>query len=644
MPDRPAAVAPVIVDTSRSPEASLRPVPLNAIRLTDEFWRPRQELNLDTTLKAQYLHLEKTGRLDNFRRVACDFDGEFQGIYFNDSDVYKWLEGASWTLANDPDAELAEMVVSVVALVERAQAPDGYLNTYFALERENQRWSNLRDMHELYCAGHLFQAAVAHSRATGSGRLLAVAQRFADLICATFGPRQGQIEGAPGHPEIEMGLVELARATGERRYLDQAAYFLGARGRGLIGGRAYHQDHVPFTEADRLAGHAVRALYLSAGAADIVAELGDGELRRALDRLWNRMVSRQMYVTGAVGARHEGEAIGADFELPNARAYAETCAGIANVMWAWRMLQISGEAAYADVMERALYNAALPGISLDGTAYFYVNPLAQDGIAEPGSVVHQREPWFGCACCPPNIARTIAQMPGYLYSVSDNLIWLHTYVANEARLSLPNGLTVELVQRTRYPWSGQIVIELLTPGEYGLNVRIPDWCQGGDLGDPPTLSINNAPCRSTVMPGQYITVRRTWAAGDSLCIQFPMGVRRVRAHPRIVENTGRVALMRGPLVYCLENADHEGIDLRDVRIPRDASFETTFRKDLLGGVQIIQAHGFVEEPADVWHTSAYQCAPSELRRSGRPTELTAIPYYAWANRGAGAMQVWIRED
>lgn len=644
MPDRPAAVAPVVVDTSRSPEARLRPVPLNAIRLTDKFWKPRRELNRNTTLKAQYLHLEKTGRLDNFRRVAGDFDGDFQGIYFNDSDVYKWLEGASWALATDLDAELAEMVASVVSLIERAQEADGYLNTYFALERGNQRWTNLRDMHELYCAGHLFQAAVAHSRVTGSERLLAVAQRFADLICATFGSRQGQIEGAPGHPEIEMGLVELARATGESRYLDQAAYFLGARGRGLIGGRAYHQDHVPFREADRLTGHAVRALYLSAGAADIVAELGDSELRRALNRLWDRMVSRQMYVTGAVGARHEGEAIGADFELPNARAYAETCAGIANVMWAWRMLQITGEAAYTDVMERALYNAALPGISLDGTTYFYVNPLAQDGAAEPGSGVHQREPWFGCACCPPNIARTIAQMPGYLYSVSDDLIWLHTYVANEASLSLPNGLKVDLVQRTRYPWSGQIIVEMLTPGEYGLNVRIPDWCQGGDLGDPPTLSINNAPCRGTVVPGQYATVRRTWAVGDSVCIQLPMNVRRVKAHPHILENTGRIALMRGPLVYCLESADHKGIDLRDVRIPGDASFETTFRKDLLGGIQVIQTNGFVEEPAGEWRTSAYQCAPSELRRNRWPTELTAIPYYAWANRGAGAMQVWIRED
>ena len=349
-------------------------------------------------------------------------------------------------------------------------------------------------------------------------------------------------------------------------------------------------------------------------------------------------------MTGAVGARHEGEAIGADFELPNARAYAETCAGIANVMWAWRMLQLEGEAAYADVMERALYNAALPGISLDGMMYFYVNPLAQDGIGEPGAAVHRREPWFGCACCPPNIARTIAQMPGYLYSVSEDLIWLHTFAANEASISLPNGLTVNLVQRTRYPWSGQIVVEVLTPGEYGLNVRIPDWCQGGDPGELPTLSINNAPCRSTAVPGQYVTVRRTWAVGDSLCIQLPMDVRRVAAHPHILENTGRVALMRGPFIYCLESADHGGIDLRDVKLPQDATFVTSFRKDLLGGIQVIQATGTVVTYSDNWSTSAYRCARETHHHQSQTIDLVAIPYFAWANRGPGAMQIWVRED
>jgi hypothetical protein len=633
---------PVIVDTTHSPSAQLRPVPINAVTLTDEFWKPRRSLTRELTLKAQFAHLEDTGRLDNFRRAAGDLQCEFRGIYFNDSDVYKWLEGACWALADTHDSELADMVQGVAELIERAQAPDGYLNTYFTFDRSDQRWTNLRDMHELYCAGHFFQAAVAHSRVTGEGRLLAVAQRFADLICETFGVADGQMEGAPGHPEIEMGLAELSRATGVTRYLDQAAYFLNARGRGIIGGGAYHQDHVPFRDADRLTGHAVRALYLAAGATDIVAETGDQVLNAALSRLWNHMVSRQMYITGGLGSRHQGEAIGADYELPNAQAYAETCAGIADAMWAWRMLQVRGDATYADVMERALYNAALPGISLDGTAYFYVNPLAQDGVPEPGSSIHQRQPWFGCACCPPNIARTLAQMPGYLYSVSEGLVWVHTYAANEAILTLPEGLTVNLIQRTRYPWSGQVVLELLTPGEYGLNLRIPDWCGDADAGDAPSLSINNGPCRPTVKSGEYVTVRRTWSVGDTVCIQMPMPIRRVRSHPAALENAGRVALMRGPLLYCLEAVDNPDVDLRDVSLPRDGQLSSSFRKDLLGGVQIITGEASEVVHDSAWSSALYKATPSEAQR--RPFSITAVPYYAWANRGAGAMQIWLRQE
>ncbi len=633
----------VVVDTSRSPNAQLRPVPLTAIMLTDEFWKPRRDLNRTLTLKAQHAHLEQTGRLDNFRRAAGELECDFQGIYFNDSDVYKWLEAASWALADAQDTELADMVEGVATLVERAQCADGYLNTYFTFERKAQRWSNLRDMHELYCAGHLFQAAVAHSRVTGEARLLDVARRYADLICATFGTGPGHMEGTPGHPEIEMGLVELSRATGECRYRDQAAYFVDARGKGLIGGSPYHQDHVPFRDADRLTGHAVRALYLSAGAADIVAESGDADLAAALTRLWDHMVSRQMYVTGGVGARHQGEAIGADFELPNAQAYAETCAGIANVMWAWRMLQLRGDAAYADIMERALYNAVLPGISLDGTTYFYVNPLSQDGVQGPGAPIHQRQPWFGCACCPPNVARTLAQMPGYLYSVSDDRIWVHTYAANEANLTLPDGRTVRLIQRTRYPWNGQVILEILTPGVFGLSLRIPDWCDSGDGSDQPTLSINNSPCRSAATPGQYVTVRRTWMVGDTVCVQLPMPVRHVRSHPYVLENAGRVALMRGPLLYCLEQVDHPGVDLRDVELPQDAQLATSFRKDLLNGVQVIEGDGTETLPDVGWRASLYRNGAGNAQGS-RSSKLTAVPYYAWANRGAGAMQVWIRQE
>ncbi|MGC9522065.1 MAG: glycoside hydrolase family 127 protein [Anaerolineae bacterium] len=645
MPKPTPDLRPVITDTSHSPHAGLQPVPVDAITLTDEFWAPRRALNREVTLRTQYEHLESTGRLDNFRRAAGTVDGAFQGLFFNDSDIYKWLEAASWTLATDDDPELEALVDDTIDLVAAAQEPDGYLDTYFTIGGI-ERWSNLRDLHELYCAGHLFQAAVAHYRATGKRSLLDIAQRFADLICETFGPDEGQIDGVPGHPEIEMGLVELARATGEARYLEQASYFIDARGQGLIGGRAYHQDHRPFRELDRLAGHAVRALYLSAGATDVYAETGDEALMAALVRLWERMARRQMYVTGGLGSRHRGEAVGADYELPNARAYAETCAGIANVMWSWRMLQLSGEAPYADLMERALYNAALPGISLDGKAYYYINPLASDGVPEPAPDrdrdVYRRQPWFTCACCPPNIARTIAKLPGYLYGVSENTVWIHTYAANEAEITLPGGETVRLVQRTRYPWSGRVIVETLTPGKFALRLRIPGWCRAEPERDCPTVSVNGEPWSAVVEPGTYVEIARTWAVGDSVCISLPMPIRQIVTHPYALENTGRVALMRGPLLYCLEGVDHPDVDLRDVVVPKPDALETAFRKDLLGGVQVLEGEGWATPPADGWQTSLYRPAQSVDPASKAPLALRAIPYFAWANRAVGAMQVWLR--
>lgn len=637
---------PVLVDTSQSPGARLRPVPITSVTLSDSFWAPRRALNSTTTLPEQYESLASTGRLDNFRRAAGTLDRDYQGLVFNDSDVYKWLEAAAWTLALDDgeDAALADLsakVESVIALIEAAQEPDGYLNTYFTFDRASERWSNLRDLHELYCAGHLFQAAVAHVRATGGTRLLAVARRFADLICDTFGPGDDQRQGVPGHPEIEMGLVALARVTGERRYLEQATYFVEARGQGHIGGGAYHQDHRPFREMERLTGHAVRAAYLSAGVADLVTETEDAALRAALERLWQRMITRQVYVTGGLGARHQGESVGADYELPNARAYAETCAGIANVMWAWRMLQMTGDAVYGDWMERALYNAALPGISLDGLAYFYVNPLASDGVPEPGAAIYQRQPWFRCACCPPNIARTLAKVPGYLYSVSGDTIWAHLYAANEATLILEDGTAVSLLQRTRYPWDGTVILEVLTAGTYALKVRIPSWCSGEAERYHPTVSINSGPCPGDVMPGQYVEIRRTWAVGDSVCIQLPMPVRRVAAHPYALENAGRVALMRGPLLYCLEGVDHPGVDLRDVVVAGDVELTSRFRPDLLGGVQVIEGQAAVTPPDSGWMSELYRAgAPAGEER--RLCAITAVPYFAWANRKPGAMQVWLR--
>ncbi|HHE71121.1 MAG TPA: glycoside hydrolase family 127 protein [Chloroflexi bacterium] len=631
----------VIVDTTHSAHAGLRPAPLGDVTLTDGFWRPRRLLLRDITLPTQFEQLERTGRLANFRRAAGQMSGRFEGLYFNDSDVYKWLEAASWILATDSDPQLKEMVDQTVSWIEAAQQPDGYLNTYYTLEHPSQRWTNLRDMHELYCAGHLVQAAIAHHRATGSTQLLDVACRFADLIADTFGPHPGQQQGVPGHPEIEMALVELARETGQERYLCLAQYFLDARGHGHLGHSPYHQDHVPFREMDKLVGHAVRALYLSAGATDLLIENGEPELGAALRRLWHHMATRQMYVTGGVGARHQGEAVGADYELPNARAYAETCAGIANVMWAWRLLLLSGRAPYADLMERALYNAVLPGISLDGQAYFYVNPLASDGQPEPGRELYRRQPWFQCACCPPNVARLIAQIPGYIYSLSEDTIWIHHLIGNEAQLTLPSGDSIQIMIRTRYPWSGQVFIEVLTAGSFALSVRIPGWCAHPEPRNRPTVSVNGEPIGGEVVAGHYVTVRRSWAPGDSLCIHLPMPVRHVAAHPYVLENTGRVALMRGPILYCLEGTDHPGVDLRDITVGDHTNYDTSFRPNLLGGIETITASALVTPPEDAWRNALYRPVATDSR-TGRPTSLLAIPYFAWANREAGAMQVWLR--
>jgi len=404
----------VVVDTTNSPHARLRPVPLDAVSLNDAFWAPRLKINREVTLPSQYKQCEDTGRLDNFRRAAGTKDVPFQGIYFNDSDVYKWLEAVSWSLATHPDKGLAKLLQTAADAIEAAQQDDGYLDTYYMFERANERWSNLKDMHELYCAGHFIQGAVAHYRATGSSQMLDVATKLADLIGSVFAPdKKVQTDG---HPEIEMALVELARATGEDKYLKQAEFHVGVRGQGSIGGGVYLQDHVPFRELHEVIGHAVRAIYLSAGATDLFLETGEAAVNTALAHQWDNMTQRRMHVSGGLGARYEGEAFGIDYELPNARAYTETCAAIASVMWNWRMLQHHGEARFADVMELALYNGVLSGLSLDGQSYFYQNPLADDGT-------HRRQEWFGCACCPPNIARLLASLTGYFYSVDNDSVY-----------------------------------------------------------------------------------------------------------------------------------------------------------------------------------------------------------------------------
>lgn len=613
-----------IVDTARSPFCVLQPVDLTAVHLEDEFWSPRRTVVRTATLPVQFRQLEQTGRLDNFRRAAGSLQGEFAGRNFNDSDIYKWLEAASWILATDQVPELTDRVREVIALIAAAQDESGYLDTYFAGKRANARWSDLRWAHELYCAGHLIQAAIAQHRATGDGDLLGVAVRLAGHIVRTFGP--GARSGACGHPEIEMALVELTRETGDAQYLRLAEFFIGERGRrpSVIGGEAYAQDHVPFRDQHIAVGHAVRALYLYCGATDVFAETGEPALWGALQSLWLDLTQTKMYITGGVGSRYEGESIGDAYELPNLRAYAETCAAIANVMWNWRMLLVTGAAPYADVMETALYNGVLAGMSLDGVAYFYENPLADRG--------HRRQPWFDVACCPPNIARLIAAIPGYFYSTSENGVWVHLYASSTAEVNVPGAGDVVIVQRTRYPWEGEIEFHVeCSPASFSLMLRIPSWCRDA------AMSVNGVPENLPLQPGHYAAVRRSWRTGDVVRLTLPMPVRTMASHPHVLDNHDRLAVTRGPLVYCVEQADQPETDVWSLSLLPRTIWTVTFERGLLGGVAVLHSTGSESSSVERDLYQQYR-APATKPVSVR---VNAIPYFAWANREPGPMLVWL---
>lgn len=619
-----------VVDTNQSPNARLRPVALGDVTLTDTFWRERQTFIRTVTLPSQFDSLEATGGLDNFRRVSGRKTGEssFYGMYFNDSDIYKWLEAASFTIATEPDPELERMMDICITEVEAAQREDGYLNTYYELERHHERWTN-PDYHEMYCAGHLFQAAVANYRATGETRLLNVAKRFADHICDTFGPKdEGKRPWVDGHEEVELGLVELYRATGEKRYLNQAHYFVEARGHGLARRKdpEYAQDHKPFTEMDAMVGHAVRAVYYTSGVTDLYLEMGGEAYRKTLETLWHNMTSKRMYVTGGIGSRYEWESFGKDYELPNERAYTETCAAIGSVMWNWRMLALDGDARYADLLEWTLYNAVLPGWSLDGRGYFYQNPLSDDGT-------HRRQTWFYCACCPPNVARLIASFSGYIYSLSEDTVWLHLFADSALDTTLPGGQRVSLKQQSNYPWDGDIQITVEQASNFSLKVRIPGWCAHA-----PTVRINGEAMDREVTPGSYLELKRSWQQGDTVTIELPLAVRFLEAHPYVTELNEHLAVTQGPLVYCLEATDNPGFDLRDFVVTDSPEAVTSAHSDDLGGIVKLRLNGEVQH-------KTFEGLYRPLTTAHYDTSVTtaiAIPYYAWANRAAGQMQVWLK--
>lgn len=613
-----------VIDTTKSPYAKLKTIPISSVKVSG-FWGKRIKILHDVTLPEQYRLLEETQRLYNFRRAAGKVKGDYYGFFFNDTDVYKWQEAVSFSFASyGRDENLEKILDQTIEEVAEAQDEDGYLDTYFTFERKKDRWTNLKDMHELYCAGHLIQAGIAHHRTTGKDTLLNIAKRFADHIDNVFGP--GKKEGTCGHPEIEMALVELYRETGDKRYLNLAKFFIDERGKGLIGGETYHIDHKPFRELTEIVGHAVRALYLNCGATDLYLETGEKELMEALERLWKNFVERKMYITGGAGARHEGEAFGEEYELPNDTAYAETCAAIGSFMWNFRMLLAKGEGRFADIMEQTLYNGLLSGISLNGKEYFYVNPLEDNGE-------HRRKPWFACACCPPNIARLIASIPGYMYTTSEEGIWVHLYGENEAKIPWGDK-EIKLIEKTNYPWEGNIEFEIKTEGEYKIFLRIPSWAKGY------TIKINGNKINTKEVKNGYIEMENQWKEGDKINLELPMEIEIIESHPKVKDNVGKVAIKRGPIVYCMEQVDNpwgdpKYMEIADYNLKAEPS-------EILEGIVIIKGKGKIVD-SRIWENNLY-LPKEEVERNKKEVEFITIPYYAWANREKGPMTVWIRRE
>ncbi|MFJ8058826.1 glycoside hydrolase family 127 protein [Streptomyces sp. NPDC096142] len=603
------------------------------------FWHTRREVNARVSLPQGPGLLESAGNLHNLRVAAGAVEGEFQGAYpFVDTDVYKWLEAASWQLAHQPDAELESAVDRIIALVAAAQQPDGYLNTWFQLREAGARYQDLRWGHELYCAGHLIQAAVAHRRATGGPELLAVAVKFADHLGQVFGPPGSgrPIDGIDGHPEIETALVELYRETGDRHHLDLAGYFVDRHGHGLLGGEAYCQDRVPVREATDVEGHAVRQLYLLAAVADLATETDDPRLRSAAERLWRAMTAAKTHLTGGLGAHHDQEDFGDPYELPNERAYCETCAAIASVQWSWRMALLTGEARYSDLIERTLYNGFLAGVSLDGERWLYVNPLqVRDGHTDPGGDQSARRTrWFRCACCPPNVMRLLASLEHYLASGDEQGLQIHQFTTGRHS---HGGMSVRA--ETDYPWHGTLTVTVEdTPDRpWTLSLRVPQWCREfrvrvGELSYDET----DAPVEDG-----WLRLERAWAPGDSVVLKLALEPRLTAADPRVDAVRGCAAIERGPLVYCLEQVDTPGGGLDDIVLDPTRPLAVKHRPDLLGGVTTVVAAGYRGSRAEDGSWWPYRAAGPDPAPAGDLVELTAIPYHAWANRQDGSMRVWL---
>lgn len=632
----------------RLAKRQLEPVPFMNVSFEDAFWAPRIEVNRTVTIPHVYQQCEATGRIS-------PFDLKFQRplpapivLIFGDSDIAKWIEAASYSLSAHPDPVLDALVDQVADRIIHAQQPDGYLNTHFIVAQPDMRWKNLRDWHEMYCAGHLMEGAVAHYQATGKRKLLDALCLYADHIGATFGREADQKRGYCGHEEIELALVKLYHATHNSRYLDLATYFIDERGtqphyfdleateRGEDPAQfrfktyEYCQAHLPVREQTKVVGHAVRAMYLLGAMADLAHENNDPTLLETCERLWGNLVTKRMYLTGAIGPASHNEGFTEDYDLPDETAYAETCATIGLIQWNHRMLQFSGESKYADVLERALYNGFLSSVSLTGDRFFYENPLASSGD-------RQRERWFECPCCPPNIARTLASLGQYFYSTGIKDAWVHLYAQGTATLKVGSG-DVRLHQMTKYPWNGhvKITMEVDHPQTFVLHLRVPGWCKGWQL-HVNDITVTN------IQPGGngYLAIEREWQSGDVVNYEMEMPVQTVWAHPAVRQLQGRMAIQRGPIVYCLEGVDHENKTLERLALNPQHVLSDKFRVEyvdgLLGGICVLRGQGtLINEKG--WDQDLYRHEPP----STTIVDIMAIPYYTWSNRDPGVMRVWFQ--
>ncbi|MBN1820093.1 MAG: glycoside hydrolase family 127 protein [Prolixibacteraceae bacterium] len=615
-------------------------IPFSKVQIDDNFWLPRIETNRTATIPASFKKCEEMGRLDNFLIAGGKMDGGVKGeMPFDDTDVYKIIEGASYSMTTIPDPELDVYVDSLIEIIAIGQEEDGYLTTYKTIDTTKSpawwcaggsRWENIDCSHELYNSGHMFEAAAAHYLATGKRNFLDIALKNADLLVSVFGPDK-KVE-VPGHQIVETGLIKLYNITKKKDYLELAKFFLDARGDSTIRDirGPYSQDHMPVTKQTEAVGHAVRAEYMYAGMTDIAALFNDEAYKNAVNNIWENVVTRKMYITGGVGALHDGEAFGENYELPNLTGYNETCAAIGNVYWNYRMFLLYGDAKYIDVLERSLYNGVISGVALDGKSFFYPNALEcnMQFKFNRGSLI--REPWFDCSCCPSNLCRFMPSIPGYIFAQTNDEIFVNLFVQSSTSIDL-NGIPVQVSQKTNYPWDGDIKI-LVSPKKeenFTVKVRIPGWAQNqplsGDLYSyansvdcKPELSVNGEKIDYSIEKG-FAILNRNWKKGDEINLSLPMNVRKVRANEAVEDDRGKVSLERGPVVYCLEEFDNPGIDNLTVSV--QTKFETEFKSDLLDGIEIIKASD----------------------DSGNEN-FTAIPYYVWNNRGANKMKVWLPEN